>query len=110
MIDCPTKWNSTFDMLKRLLDYKTFCTDVLDSDLIMNETVRQFCSNFVEIFTPVKILTLKVQNEQMNLGDFYGIWMKFKLDLERNGKNKAIIEEFYSNIIKGKIHLLKVAY
>ena len=94
-------------MLKHLLDYKTFCTDVLDSDLIMDETVWQFCSDFVEIFTPVKILTLKLQNEQMNLGDFYGIWMKFKLDLERNGKNKEIIEEFYSNIIKREDSFIK---
>jgi len=33
--------------------------------------------------------------------------MKFKLDLERNGKNKEKIEKFYSNIIKRKDSFIK---
>ena len=69
-------------MLKRLLDYQTFCTNVLDPELTIAEDFCEFFSDFIEILEPVKILTLKLQNEHMNLGDFYELWMKFKLDLE----------------------------
>ena len=73
ILECSTPWNSTFDMLQRLLDYKT-CADVIDSKLNMNSKIWESIADFVEILEPVKKVTLKLQIERINLGDFYGLW------------------------------------
>lgn len=106
ILDCPTRWNSTFDMLHRLLDFKTFCSDVIDPELSMDDEMWDFVSDFIKIFEPVKNLTLKLQNEQMNLGDFYGLWLKFKLDLERN-TNKQLGADLYSHILKREKYFIE---
>lgn len=101
IIDCPTRWNYIFDMIQRLLEFKNFCTDIMDSDLHLDNETWEFCTYFVNIFKPVKQLTLQLQSEQMTLGDFYGLWLRFKLDMKNNESNAHnLAQKLYSNIIK----------
>ena len=65
----------------------------------MHDSIWDICEEFVRVFAPVKKLTLKLQEEQMNLGDFYKIWLSFKLELTKDEKTKTFSKELYSNIV-----------
>ena len=99
ILDCPTRWNSTYNMILRLLDYKTFCFDVMDPEFTLNDEAWEFCSIFIKVFTPVEKLTLKLQNEQMNFGDFYGLWLQFKQDLQNLKFESVLAANLYANVI-----------
>lgn len=84
-LSVPTRWNSNFDMIERLLEIKSFCIENQneDSDMETNNDLWDFMSEFVAVFTPVKVATLQLQNKQMTLGDFYMHWLRLKIDLSK---------------------------
>ena len=51
-------------------------------------------SSFIEIFEPFKNVTLKLLYEQVDLRDFYGIWLKFKFDFGK--QNYIKLDAFYT--------------
>ncbi|CAI6375595.1 unnamed protein product [Macrosiphum euphorbiae] len=77
VIDIPTRWNSTYDMLKSLTNLKDFYYD--HSDIIEINISDYDWNCFTTILTslePAKVATIKLQNNAVTLGDFYGIWMQ----------------------------------
>lgn len=87
-LDVCTRWNSTYDMLKRLLQYKKFCNDNLETSHLSEEewiTIQ----DIVKILNPVYETTMKLQESQLLLGDFYKLWLTLKLQVKTINSNAA---------------------
>ena len=75
VLDNPTRWHSTYDMLQRLLLLKDFFLDMAASNpnLHLPETSWNSFSMFVEVLEPAKTATKSLQYKQLTFGNFFGI-------------------------------------
>lgn len=101
-LDCPTRWNSTYNMLETLLK----CKDIIcylslaenNVDLYFPESNWDKVKLIVETLQPLTEATLKLQSEQLTLSDFFGIWIECKLKLQNlNNYFSTILVEQLSN-------------
>ena len=73
-IDCVTRWGSTFKMVEALVDplvisfFKTFAA--VNIELYMSEATLESLKDIVRIFKPFHAATVKLQSEQLTVGDF----------------------------------------
>lgn len=72
IVDCPTRWHSTHDMLERLCELRSFCDDMSPTvnELHLSEPEWQAISNVFNVLKPAKITTKCIQSEQLTAGDF----------------------------------------
>lgn len=89
VLDCPTRWDSTADMLDRLVGLKEFCEENYP-DLIDNETWTKI-EETLQALQPCRILSKRLQEEQLVFGDFYIAWIKCITELEKINNTIAII-------------------
>ncbi|XP_050059928.1 uncharacterized protein LOC126551173 [Aphis gossypii] len=87
ILDCLTRWHSTFDMLERLQHLKAFIQNMAanDSKLRKVELSHLEWQQVDILFTtllPSKICTKKLQYEQLTLTDFYGAWIACRIETE----------------------------
>lgn len=77
IIDCATRWNSTFDMLRRLLDIKDIIEPLSNENqsLYLSANDWIFVKEFIDIFEPVYNATIKLQSEQLCYSELYIIIM-----------------------------------
>lgn len=77
ILDVKTRWNSVFDMLERLLELRNFYQTIDDPDVhvLLNDELWVFMAEFVDVFKPIKIVTLELQSKQVTLGDFFKHWL-----------------------------------
>lgn len=78
ILDVATRWNSTFNMLNRLLDLKDFCKEIEDSnnDVCLPDDVWIGIKMLCDALEPVNDATIRIQREDLTIGDFYGAWLK----------------------------------
>lgn len=81
ILDCPTRWDSTADMLDRLVNLKDFCKEHY-SDLIGDETWSKI-EESLQALKPCRVLSKRLQEEQLTFGDFYIYWIKCITELEQ---------------------------
>lgn len=89
VLDCPTRWDSTADMLDRLVGLKEFCEEHYP-DLIDNETWTKI-EETLQALKPCRILSKRLQEEQLVFGDFYIAWIKCITELEKINNTIAVI-------------------
>ncbi|CAL8313668.1 unnamed protein product [Arctogadus glacialis] len=67
IVDCATRWHSTHDMLRRLLELKTFCEDMAPTIpvLHLSDSEWEYVSNTVNALKPAKIATKCLQSDQL---------------------------------------------
>lgn len=100
-LDCPTRWNSVFEMLLSLLKLKDFCNELS----LVNEAFVVEVGFWLKIETIVKVLeifsfaTKKIQRNEMVLSDVYGIILVLKHRLEMVSTN-VLAKEFIKNLNK----------
>ncbi|XP_027842499.2 uncharacterized protein LOC114123646 [Aphis gossypii] len=65
-------------MLYRLLELKEFCKlhDGTNPDIKLKDCEWESIQSVVNALNPAKMATLALQKQDLNLGDFYGIWFK----------------------------------
>lgn len=90
ILDCETRWSSTYMMLKRLLELNSFCVDLAVSikELHLSESNWVSIEKIVNILEPVKIASDVLQSEQLTITDFYNIWTKCKLKVKKIEDNE----------------------
>ncbi|XP_029348385.1 uncharacterized protein LOC107882680, partial [Acyrthosiphon pisum] len=59
----------------------------------------------VDALTPVKIATLALQKQDINLGDFYGVWLKASHGLQSNGS--ILAKQILKSMKQREVLLLK---
>lgn len=87
MIDCATRWSSTFDMLQSFLvtELQDFCKNLAAANKIfyISGPTLEKIKEIVKVLQPSKTATVRMQSEQLTMGDFYGIWMQCKIDTNK---------------------------
>ena len=108
ILDCVTRWHSTCDMLQRLLSLKDFCQEmaVSNAELHLLESQSNLFSEIVTALELARKAAKALQQQHLTLGDFYGIWLRCKLEI-----SKASPTEFsqllLSSIKKRELALLE---
>lgn len=86
-IDCITRWGSTYKMIQdltnsNLIKYiKTFAA--VNKQLYISDTTWTDLKEIVRILKPFYDATIKLQSEQLTMGDFYGEWLECKLFVKK---------------------------
>lgn len=97
IIDCITRWNSTYNMIERLLEIREVVTTLSkdNSKLFISSADWSFASEFVGIFKPIYTATMKLQTEQLCYRELYILIMdiKFQIDALPNTEMKVILKE-----------------
>ncbi|GFR07586.1 zinc finger BED domain-containing protein 4 [Trichonephila clavata] len=85
ILDCPTRWNSTYNMLKSLLECKDFSSSLVEHNLdyYFADSKWVKLKLIVDTLQPLTEATLKLQSEELTLSDFYGIWTHCKIKFIR---------------------------
>lgn len=86
IIDCPTRWCSTVDMLENLLLLKDYCEELaltkFQNFVTLKDNEWTKIEEICAALRPSKICTKKLQAEQLTLSDFFGIWYETKMMTE----------------------------
>lgn len=88
LLDVCTRWNSTYVMLKGLLEYKDYCNNNVGI-LSLSEEEWKKIHDIVEALGPVYAATIKLQGSQLLLGDFYKLWIQLKIEVEQINSSAA---------------------
>jgi hypothetical protein len=93
IVDVVTRWNSTYLMLKRLVELRDFCDEYksFDKNLSLTEDQWNKIINLLEILRPVAELTSRLQYEQLDVSQFIAFWKFAMFQLEQNPDPKAAI-------------------
>ncbi|XP_022167062.1 zinc finger BED domain-containing protein 4-like, partial [Myzus persicae] len=81
ILDIETRWNSTFNMLYRLIELKQFC--VTNEQIILSSNDWNLVGKIVTALEPAKIATVQMQSNSLTPGDIYGIWLKTQMSLSK---------------------------
>lgn len=79
-VDCTTRWSSTIDMLERFMESKDVISGEPNNELYFPAEKWSILEDIIMSLKPTKILTKRLQLEQLTLGDFYGNWLKCQLE------------------------------
>lgn len=85
IIDCLTRWSSTYYMLERLLHLKEFYKSVvsfLPANCKLDDEEWQALETLLNILKSFESLTKKLQAVQFTVSDFYASWIELKCDLD----------------------------
>lgn len=98
-IDVSTRWSSTYNMMNRLCQLKDFCTEYLAASEQLSVDEWELVERIVGVLALPYALTLKLQESQLLLGDFYKSWLEMTLQL----KNKeGVISEKFLNCVENR--------
>ncbi|XP_060881953.1 uncharacterized protein LOC132953587 [Metopolophium dirhodum] len=107
IIDNETRWNSVVNMLFRLLELKEFCQThhSTNTELKLKKSEWDSIQSIVDALMPVKIATLALQKQDINLGDFFGVWLKASHGLQSNGS--ILAKQILKSMKQREVLLLK---
>lgn len=83
VLDCPTRWASTFYMLKNLIHLRSICDDCVEVAQLLNDDTWNDIAVIISCLEPSQEATVRLQSENITLSDFYSIWLICKNKTER---------------------------
>lgn len=116
-LDCITRWNSAYTMIKSLTKEQDFVSSLSEEDVtpIISGRLWEFIMEFEKVFEPIAEATLKLQNSQTTFGDLFLIWEKCSYKL-KNSKYKlaSVVLQCMDNrkqqIMSNKIFLASIFF
>jgi hypothetical protein len=78
-LDTPIRWDSTADMLENLKTLEAFCV----AHMTVEADLWAELATYLEIFLPCRVLSKRLQTEQLTCGDFYIAWMRCRHQLSQ---------------------------
>ena len=83
ILDCVTRWSSSYCMLDRLLELRKFCKEMEETvpTIYLSEVDWNNIAKLRDTLKPVQITTSTIQLQQLTPGDFLKAWMKCKIDV-----------------------------
>lgn len=85
VIDCLTRWSSTYYMLKRLVELKDFYSSMISFmpfNCKLNDSDWHNLNGILNILSFFESTTKKLQAVNFTVADFYYVWHELKLELE----------------------------
>ncbi|XP_036342269.1 uncharacterized protein LOC118751549 [Rhagoletis pomonella] len=84
VLDCVTRWNSTYNMIENLYELKEFVTSLSleNTDLLISHEEWNFIPEFLKIFKSFYTVIVKLQSEKLLYSDLYIIIMDIILQVE----------------------------
>lgn len=85
VIECVTRWGSTYSMFKRLLELKTFCLKSAKDikELHINESDWHRIEKLCEVLFPAYDISIKLQRKDLLLSDMFFAWYSCKLKVQK---------------------------
>lgn len=107
VLDVATRWNSSYNMLRRLLELKDFCQEIEDtnSDMKLSDSVWEGIADLCHALETFNDITIKIQHEQLTISDFYGQWLRCKKKIE--SINSTFSKKLLAYMIKREDKILK---
>ncbi|XP_035798322.2 E3 SUMO-protein ligase ZBED1-like isoform X2 [Amphiprion ocellaris] len=88
--DCSTRWNSTYDMLKRLLDIRAELNQLLEElgmdTLLASDWAKM--ENLIKLFEPFPIHTDQLQSDSQSLSQVVPCLLNLEAHLQMNLRNQ----------------------
>lgn len=93
-ISCTTRWHSLFDSLSSLLNLKEFCIKNQGSikELFLSESEWSDINLWKNALQPFSQCITLMQNEQMTMSDFYGLYVLLLANLDS-------VDNIYSKLL-----------
>ncbi|KAK3928633.1 Putative AC transposase [Frankliniella fusca] len=95
-LDCVTRWGSTYDMvasvfkLRNFLDRKfTFNSAKEKAENSLTGTQWSAVEELLEDLRPARKATIKLQAQNLTLGEFYKIWTQLTMTLQKRNSDLA---------------------
>lgn len=85
LIDCATRWSSTYYMLERLIEHKEFYKTMISfmpARCKMSESDWHNLDGILRILSQFEIVTKKLQSTNFTVADFYCAWHELKFEME----------------------------
>ena len=92
LIDMPTRWGSTFLMLQRLLDLKSFIQDLGSQDSYLTESEWSEVKMMVDVLQIPHAATISLQKQDLTPGECLLQWREvmFKLNKQDNSLSRSL--------------------
>jgi hypothetical protein len=89
--DCVTRWNSTYEMCSRLaVGLRDHIESLAEDGFVECQIYPEFwqtLDNLLVLLKPAKEALVRLQKENLSLGEFYGIWLRLKACVQSNSKH-----------------------
>lgn len=91
ILDCPTRWFSTYLMVERLLTLKPFCQEYEATfpDLYLTETEWNSVKVIEETLKPLAVTTQALEAADITMSDLMASWTKCKILLRQKENDLA---------------------
>lgn len=105
ILDCVTRWGSTYKMFKRILELKAFCCESSKDikELYIEDSDWLEIENVCDLLSPVYDMSQILQRSDLTASDFFFAWHSCKIKIEKKCGIHSIV---FANALKKRGELM----